>query len=77
MAEATEKADSADEPVTIISAAEAAKRGPAKGTKTWVYQADNVRDVAFALLTLCLGRHALHARRRTAGMGHELLATRG
>jgi len=43
-----EQADSAREPVTIISAAEAGKRGPSKGTKTWTYKAENVRDVAFA-----------------------------
>ena len=45
-----EQAQEADEPLEIITLAEAKaneESKPAKGTKTWIYKADNVRDFAW------------------------------
>lgn len=45
-----EKAEDSDEPVFIVTQdeAEAAEKNKASGTKTWIYEAENVRDFAFA-----------------------------
>lgn len=45
-----EKAKSADEPVLIVTEAEAREneKDKGKGTKTWIFKAENVRDFAFA-----------------------------
>lgn len=45
-----EQAKTADEPVYIVTPAEAAaaERGTARGTRTWRFQADNVRDFAWS-----------------------------
>ncbi|WP_291722028.1 M1 family metallopeptidase [Bernardetia sp.] len=45
-----EKAQSSDVPVVIVTQDEATKaeKSKAKGTKTWKFKADNVRDFAFA-----------------------------
>lgn len=45
-----EKAKTAEKPVMIVSQKEAekAEKGKPKGTKTWTYKAENVRDFAFA-----------------------------
>lgn len=45
-----EKSKSATRPVLIVSQTEAekAEKGKAKGTKTWIFKAENVRDFAFA-----------------------------
>ena len=44
------KAQKSDEPIEIVTLAEAKKKSrkdKAKGTKTWIYKADNVRDFAW------------------------------
>lgn len=45
-----EKAKTADQPVEIVTQAEAeeAEKGRSKGTKTWHYKAENVRDFGWA-----------------------------
>ncbi len=45
-----EKAEKSDQPVLIVTQdeAEAAEKNKAKGTKTWSFEAENVRDFAFA-----------------------------
>lgn len=45
-----EKAKNADQPVLIITQeeAETAEKNKASGTKTWIFEAENVRDFAFA-----------------------------
>ncbi|UHG90943.1 M1 family metallopeptidase [Spirosoma oryzicola] len=51
LTEAKNRGDKAGEnPVLVVTQAEAeaAEKGKATGTKTWVYKADNVRDFAFA-----------------------------
>ncbi|MCK8491580.1 M1 family metallopeptidase [Spirosoma sp. RP8] len=51
LTEAKNRGDKAGEnPILVVTQAEAeaAEKGKATGTKTWVYKADNVRDFAFA-----------------------------
>lgn len=45
-----EKAADSDQPVLIVTQAEAekAEKSKASGTKTWIFEAENVRDFAFA-----------------------------